>query len=74
MGAYATMTKLSNTTNNGRTVRRAMVELSTDAGQWLGSFTAFGLTYQELKDRAYMEADMNASSKGYILQSIREAA
>jgi hypothetical protein len=74
MNAYATIEFLSNTTTNGRTVRRALVELSAAAGQWLGSFTVFGLTTQELKDRAYMEADLNASSKGYTLQSLREAA
>ena len=43
--------------NNGRTVRRAIVELSTAAGQWLGSFTVFGFNTQQLKDRAYTEAD-----------------
>jgi hypothetical protein len=72
--AYATIQILSNTINNGRTVRRATVELSTATGQWLGSFTAFGVNTQDLKDRAYMEADLNLSHKGYTLQSIREAA
>ena len=74
MNAYATIELLSNATNNGRTVRRAMVELSTATGQWLGSFTVFGFSTQELKDRAYMEADLNLSHKGYTLQSLREAA
>lgn len=74
MNAYATIELLSNTTNNGRAVRRAMVELSNSAGEWLGSFTVFGFTLQELKDRAYMEADLNLSTKGYTLQAIREAA
>lgn len=74
MNAYATIELLSNTTINGRAVRRALVELSTAAGQWAGSFIVFGFSTQELKDRAYMEADLNASSKGYTLQSLREAA
>ena len=74
MNAYATIETLPNTTNNGRTVLRALVEISTTAGQWLGSFTVFGFTRQELKDRAYMEADLNAAHKGYTLQSLREAA
>lgn len=74
MNAYATIEFLSNTTNNGRAVRRALVELSNAAGQWLGSFTVFGFTTQELKDRAYMEADLNLTHKGYTLQSLREAA
>lgn len=74
MNAYATIELLSNTIINGRTVRRAMVELSTATGQWLGSFTVFGFNTQELKDRAYMEADINLSHKGYTLQSLRAAA
>ncbi len=74
MNAYATLEVLSNTTNNGRTVRRALVELSTAAGQWLGSFTVFGFTTQQLKDAAYMEANLNLAHKGYTLQSLREAA
>ncbi len=74
MNAFATIEFLSNTTSNGRAVRRAIVELSTDAGQWLGSFTVLGFTTQDLKDRAYMEADLNVTSKGYTLQSLREAA
>lgn len=74
MNAYATIEFLSNTTNKGRTVRRALVELSTTAGQWLGSFQVFGFSTQELKDRAYLEADSNVTHKGYILQSLREVA
>ena len=74
MNAYATIEFFSNTTTNSRTVRRAMVDLSTAAGQWLGSFTVFGFTTQQLKDRAYMEADLNLTHKGYTLQSLREAA
>lgn len=74
MNAYATIEFLSNTTNNGRTVRRAMVDLSTAAGQWLGSFTVFGFNTQQLKDRAYTEADLNLAHNGYTLQSLREAA
>lgn len=76
MNAYATIEFFSNTTTNinGRKVRKALVELSTAAGQWAGSFTVFGFTTQELKDRAYMEADLNASSKGLRLVCLREAA
>ena len=74
MNAYATIEFLSNTTNTGRTVRRALVDLSTATGQWLGSFSVFGFTTQQLKDRAYAEADLNLASKGYALQSIRVAA
>lgn len=74
MNAFATIEILSNTTSNGRTVRRALVDLSTAAGQWLGSFTVFGFTTQQLKDRAYMEANLNLAHKGYTLQSLREAA
>ena len=74
MDAYATIEFLSNGTSNGRTVRRALVELSTATGKWLGSFTVLGFTTQELKDRAYFEADANVTSKGYTLQSLREAA
>jgi hypothetical protein len=74
MNAYATIEFLSSTTNNGRTVRRALVDLSTATGQWLGSFSVFGFTTQQLKDRAYMEADLNLTHKGYTLQSLREAA
>mgnify|MGYP000882078875 CR=1 FL=1 len=74
MNAYATIEFLSASTINGRTVRRAFVELSTQTGEWLGSFTVFGLTSHELKDRAYMEANLNASYKGYTLQSLRESA
>ena len=74
MNAYATIEFLSNTTINGRTVRRALVDLSTATGEWLGSFSVFGFTAQQLKDRAYMEADLNLTHKGYTLQSLREAA
>lgn len=74
MNAYATIEFLSNTTTNGRTVRCALVDLSTATGQWLGSFTVLGFTTQQLKDRAYMEADLNLTHKGYTLQSLREAA
>jgi hypothetical protein len=74
MTAYATIEFLSNTTNNGRTVRRALVDLSTATGQWLGSFSVFGFTAQQLKDRAYVEANLNLTCKGYTLQSLREAA
>lgn len=74
MNAFATIEILPNTTSNGRTVRRALVDLSTAAGQWLGSFTVFGFTTQQLKDRAYMEANLNLAHKGYTLQSLREAA
>lgn len=74
MNAYAIIEFLPNTTNNGRTVRRAMVELSTASGQWLGSFTVFGFNPQQLKDRAYMEADINLTHKGYALQSLQEVA
>lgn len=75
MNAYATIEFLSSTTTiNGRQVRQAIVELSTAAGQWLGSFSVFGFNSQQLKDRAYTEADLNVAHKGYILQSLREAA
>jgi hypothetical protein len=74
MNAYATIKFLSSTTNNARAVRRAVVELSTATGQWLGTFSVFGFTTQQLKDRAYMEADLNLTHKGYTLQSLREAA
>lgn len=74
MNAFATIEFLSTTTINGRAVRRALVDLSTATGQWLGSFTVLGFTTQQLKDRAYMEADLNLSHKGYTLQSLREAA
>ena len=74
MNAFATIEILSNTTSNGRTVRRALVELSTAAGQWLGSFAVFGFTTQQLKDLAYTEANLNLAHKGYTLQSLREAA
>jgi hypothetical protein len=74
MNAYATIELLSNGTSNGRTVRRALVEISTETGEWLASFTALGFTVQELKDRGYLEADANAKSKGYTLQSIREVS
>ena len=74
MNAYATFNTLPNTTNNGRTVLRALVDLSTATGQWLGAFSVFGFTTQQLKDRAYMEADLNLTHKGYTLQSLREAA
>ena len=74
MNAYATIELLPNTTNNGRTVRRALVDLFAATGQWLGSFSVVGFTAQQLKDRAYMEADLNLTHKGYTLQSLREAA
>ena len=74
MNAYATIEVLPKTISNGRPVLRAMVDLSTAAGEWLGAFTVFGLTHQELRDRAYMEANLNVSEKGYDLQSIREIA
>jgi len=75
MNAYATIEFLTNTTtNNGRKVRQAMVELSTQAGQWLGSFLVFGFNTEQLKESAYMQADSNATHKGYTLQSLREAA
>lgn len=75
MNAYATIELLSNTTTiNGRKVRRALVELTTATGQWAGSFLVFGSTTQELKERAYMEADLNLTHKGYTLQSLREYA
>jgi hypothetical protein len=74
MNAYATIELLPNTINNGRAVCRALVELSTTTGQWLGSFTVFGFTTQQLKDRAYMEADLNLTHKGYTLQFLRDAA
>jgi hypothetical protein len=74
MNAFATIELLSHTTIiNGRAVRQAVVELSSSAGQWLGSFLVFGFTTQQLKDRAYMEADLNLSSKGFTLQSLRAA-
>lgn len=74
MNAFATIANLPNTTANGRAVCRALVELSTYTGEWLGSFTVFGFSTQELKDRAYTEADLNATQKGYILQYLRVAA
>jgi len=75
MNVFATIEILPNTTTrNGRKARQALVDLTTADGQWAGSFLVFGLTTQELKDRAYMEAGLNASSKGYTLQSLREAA
>ena len=74
MNAFATIELISNTTTiNGTPVRRAIVELSTATGQWLGSFTVLGFNTQELKDRAYTEADLNLSHKGYTLQSLRAA-
>jgi len=73
MNVFATIEILPNTTTrNGRKARQALVDLTTADGQWAGSFLV--LTTQELKDRAYMEAGLNASSKGYTLQSLREAA
>ena len=74
MNAYATIEVLSNTTIiNGRRVRQAIVELTSSTGQWLGSFSVFGFTAQQLKDSAYMEADINLTHKGYALQSLRMA-
>ena len=74
MNAYATIEFLSNTTNNNRVVRRALVEMSDTNGNWIGSFTAFGLTSEQTKDVAYIEANINLSRKGYTLQSLRVAA
>jgi len=75
MNVFATIEILPNATiRNGREVRKALVELTTAAGQWAGSFVVFGFTSRELKERAYMEAGLNASSKGYQLQSLRGAA
>jgi hypothetical protein len=72
MNAYATIEFLSNTTTtNGRTVRCALVDLSSATGQWLGAFSVFGFTTQQLKDRAYMEADLNLARKGYTLQALK---
>jgi len=73
--AYATIEILSHTTTiNGRKALQAVVELTSAAGQWMGVFKVFGFTTQQLKDAAYMQADSNATSKGYTLQSLREYA
>ena len=75
MNAYATIEILSHTTViNGRKALQAVVELSSAAGQWMGAFKVFGFNTQQLKDAAYMQADANATSKGYTLQSLRECA
>lgn len=75
MNAYATIEVLSHTTTiNGRKALQAVVELTSAAGQWMGVFKVFGFTVQQLKDAAYMQADANATSKGYALQSLREYA
>ena len=73
MNAYAAIQFLSSDTINGRTVRRAMVELTSETGQWLGSFTTLGFSTQELKDKAYLEADFNMKNKGYVLQALLES-
>ena len=70
---YATLEMLPYTTVNGRKTRQALVQLVTVTGEWAGSFVVFGSTSRQIKDRAYAEADANASSKGYFLQCIREA-
>jgi hypothetical protein len=72
MNAHATIKFLSNASSNGRPVRRGMVELSDESGKWLGSFSVFGFTKEELKERAYGEATINLSNKGYVLQNLRD--
>ncbi len=75
MNAYATIEILSHTTTiNGRKALQAVVEMTSAAGQWMGVFKVFGFTTQQLKDAAYMEANLNLAHKGYTLQSLREAA
>jgi len=72
--ATATIEMLPNTIVNGRSVCRALVELSAHTGEWLGSFVVFGRDHQAINDLAYMEANINLSSKGYALQYMRRAA
>jgi hypothetical protein len=75
MNAYATIEVLSHTTTiKGRKALQAVVELTSAAGQWMGVFKVFGFTIQQLKDAAYMQADSNATEKGYTLHSLREYA
>jgi hypothetical protein len=66
MHAYATLEILPKTAEG---FHRGTIEMSAETGEWLGSFTAFGNSVQDLKDRAYTEADLNANSKGYKLNA-----
>lgn len=71
MKTYATIEFVTNVINNGRVVKRGIVELLSEDGKCLGLFSVFGFTKTELKDKAYMEADSNLSFKGYALESLR---
>ena len=62
MNAYATRIPLPPPAMAA--VRRAIVELSTAAGQWLTPSRCLGSSTQQLKDRAYTEADLNPSPQG----------
>lgn len=69
MNAYATVEILSHTAvSNGRAVYQAVVDMGSFSGDWLGSFKVFGLTKQEVQDRAYYQAEVNLNSKGFSLQ------
>jgi hypothetical protein len=69
--AFATFT-IQKTTINNRAALQGVIEVETTSGDWF-AFSVFGFTKAQIKDRAYMEADLHCSHKGLTLQSLRAA-
>jgi hypothetical protein len=69
MKAYATCTILP-AFENGRDMLKGVVEIETANNVWC-AFTVFGFTVAEIRERGYMQADLNCQSKGWRLESFR---
>ncbi len=71
MQAFATYT-IKNTTSNNRACLQGVVEVEASNGGWF-AFSVFGFTKAQIKESAYMEADLRSNEKGWSLQSLRAA-
>jgi hypothetical protein len=71
MQAFATYT-IQKTTINNRAALQGVIEVETTSGHWF-IFSVFGSTKAQIKESAYMEADLRSNEKGWSLQSLRAA-
>lgn len=69
--AFATYT-IQKTTINNRAALQGVIEVESISGDWF-AFSVFGFTKDQIKNAAYMEADLHCSHKGLTLQSLRAA-
>lgn len=69
--AYTTIKLGKSTDKNGHPCLKGVCDITSEHDEWLGFFTAFGYTQDEVFEAAYGEADMRCKGRGYRLETCK---